>query len=74
MIAAGDGNLGGLYVLILVGLYWLPAVLAFARKHHQRGAILVINLFLGWTVIGWIVALAMASGHVKHERPRQLES
>lgn len=38
-------------------IYLLPAFLAYGRIHPQRHAILVINLFLGWSVIGWIAAL-----------------
>lgn len=35
--------------------YWLPSMIA--EKHHNRRAIEVLNLLLGWTIIGWIVAL-----------------
>jgi len=37
--------------------YFLPGVLAYWRGHPQAGAIFVLNLFLGWTVIFWILAL-----------------
>jgi ABC-type transport system involved in cytochrome c biogenesis permease component len=47
-------------VLVLVGLYFLPALLALARSHHQRLAIAALNLLLGWTVLGWVVALVWA--------------
>ena len=30
------------------------------RHHHQFTSILVIDLLLGWTLVGWAVALAMA--------------
>lgn len=29
-------------------------------RHHQTGTIAVINISLGWLLIGWVVALAMA--------------
>ena len=38
-------------------LYLLPAINAKSRKHPSTGAIFLLNLFLGWTVIGWLVAL-----------------
>ena len=41
----------------LIGFYLLPTMIAFARGHHQRAAILLTNLFLGWTALGWIAAL-----------------
>ena len=42
---------------LFVILYLLPAFVAGARGHQNTGAILALNLLLGWTMIGWIVAL-----------------
>jgi hypothetical protein len=53
-----------LLFLILV-LYFLPSAIASHREHHQRAAIAVLNVFLGWTALGWIVALVWASTAVK---------
>jgi len=44
----------------VVMLYFLPFALAKWRKHPASDGILVVNLLLGWTVLGWIVALAWA--------------
>lgn len=30
------------------------------RRHHNRQAILVLNLLLGWTILGWVGALTWA--------------
>jgi hypothetical protein len=38
----------------------LPAIIAFARSKRDAGAILVLNFLLGWTAIGWIIALVWA--------------
>jgi T4 superinfection immunity protein len=48
--------------LILVGAYFLPTIVANVRKPSPPnvGSVVVINLFLGWTWIGWVVALALA--------------
>jgi hypothetical protein len=27
------------------------------RRHHNRSAIIALNLLLGWTILGWITAL-----------------
>jgi hypothetical protein len=53
-----------LLVIVLVGaaLYFLPTVIAAARNARHLGAVIVINVFLGWTFIGWVVALALAVG------------
>jgi ABC-type transport system involved in cytochrome c biogenesis permease component len=45
---------------VLVGLYFLPALVAISRHHHQRWAISALNLLLGWTVLGWIGAFVWA--------------
>ncbi|MBN2024038.1 MAG: superinfection immunity protein [Pirellulales bacterium] len=42
----------------LVAIYLLPTIVAAARNHPNKGPILVINLFLGWCLIGWVVSLA----------------
>ncbi len=41
-------------------LYFLPSILAFGRNNRDAGAILVLNFFLGWTAIGWVIALVWA--------------
>jgi len=38
-------------------LYFVPTIIAFARKKSNRGAILVLNFILGWSLIGWVVSL-----------------
>jgi Superinfection immunity protein len=43
---------------LLTFLYFLPAFVAVLHNHPYAGSILVINVFLGWTLIGWTVALA----------------
>ena len=48
-------------VLVLgLGLYLLPSVVAFQRRKQNAAAILVLNPFLGWTVLGWLGALVWA--------------
>ena len=41
---------------LIIG-YWLPSGVALARGHQNSWAIVALNLFLGWTVLGWILAL-----------------
>ena len=41
-------------------LAFLPAIIAFARSKRDALSILVLNFFLGWTVIGWVIALVWA--------------
>jgi hypothetical protein len=48
------------FLIFGVGLYFLPAIIAAARHTHNSTGILLLNLFLGWTMVGWFVALLMA--------------
>lgn len=61
-------NIGASEMVIIVGvlfiglpLYMTPTIVAFVRKVPNVGSILVINLLLGWSFVGWVVALAMAA-------------
>ena len=42
-------------------LYWTPTIVGAARNANP-GPVAVVNGLLGWTGVGWIVALAMAAG------------
>ncbi len=48
-----------IHLAVLALLYFLPTIIASHRGHHVAG-ILLLNLFLGWTGIGWIVMLLWA--------------
>ena len=48
---------GGLFSLMV---YFFPTFIAILRKHPDLAAIFVINLFLGWSLIAWVVSLAWA--------------
>ena len=48
------------FLLFAIALYFAPAIIAAMRNTHNATAILLLNVFLGWTVVGWFVALLMA--------------
>jgi len=48
---AGFGGLA-----LILSLYLLPTLVALAREHINVMAIFILNLFLGWTFLGWIAA------------------
>jgi hypothetical protein len=53
---------GGVILLFLfIGLYFLPTIVAGSSHKRNTGAIFVLNLLLGWTVVGWIIAIVWAS-------------
>ena len=47
----------GLIIIFIFGLYLLPSLISFLRRNKNWLAIFLLNLFLGWTGIGWVVAL-----------------
>ena len=56
----GGGQPKGAVMLIVLGcIYVLPTLLAWKRQSSRRWKITAINLLLGWTVLGWIVAMVL---------------
>ena len=55
MQSGGDAGGGFLLLILVSALYFLPTILGW--KKRNRAAIVALNFFLGWTIIGWIVAL-----------------
>jgi hypothetical protein len=47
---------------LLLLLYFVPTFVAISRDTPNKGSAIVVNVFLGWTIIGWVVALSMAFG------------
>jgi Superinfection immunity protein len=47
-----------LTLICLVLLYFLPTIIA--REKRDAAGIILLNVSLGWTVIGWVIALVWA--------------
>lgn len=57
----GSSTVGFFFLaIILLAFYFLPTIVGAMRKVPNILSVLVINFFLGWTLIGWVVSLAMA--------------
>lgn len=41
-------------------LYFLPTVCAAYECKKNTGAIFILNFLLGWTLLGWVIALVWA--------------
>ncbi len=52
---------------ILLLLLFLPAIVAYKRKHRNAVPIFVVTLCLGWTIVGWIAALIWAVNGKTHQ-------
>ena len=51
---------GFLAFFLVLLVYFLPTVIAVRRGKENAGAVFVLNLFLGWTFLGWVVSLALS--------------
>lgn len=49
-----------IFVGLSIAIYFLPTIEAMLRKHHSLTSIVLVNLFFGWTLIGWVAAIAWA--------------
>ena len=56
------------HFIFFILLYFLPSILGRGKK--DAAGIFLVNLFLGWTLIGWVVALLWACAS---DRPAQLQ-
>ncbi len=54
-------------VLIFITLYFIPSIIAIKKKHKDLSKILMINTFLGWTIVGWIISLVIVINKQKKE-------
>jgi RsiW-degrading membrane proteinase PrsW (M82 family) len=45
----------------VLAFYFLPTIIAIKRKSPHTTAVVILNLFLGVTLLGWIIALVLAS-------------
>jgi hypothetical protein len=58
------------WVVVLV-IYFAPSIVGELRRHRNAMAINVVNIFLGWTLVGWVVALAWAfTDNVRGKPPK----
>lgn len=67
----------GMMTMCFVLAYLTPAWVAVAHDLERAKAIMVVNVLLGWTVIGWVAAYTWASrAKIKNESPwlRNLEN
>lgn len=48
-----------------VALYFIPTIIAAIRLHPNRVPIMLLNLFVGWTFIGWIAALIWSASAIR---------
>lgn len=47
--------------IVSVPVYMLPTIIAYNRGHRNRTAIMLLNVFLGGFLVGWVAALVWAT-------------
>lgn len=48
------------YLALFILVYFIPSIVAVSNKKKNDTAIIVMNILLGWTILGWIIALIWA--------------
>jgi Superinfection immunity protein len=73
LIGIADAGAAKGYALFVgvLAFYFLPALVADLRGAKHVDAIAAINLFLGWTLVGWLAALVWA---LVEAQPNPVES
>lgn len=70
------GSIGGPELIVMlfaigsIGAYFMPSIIGNARNKKNLSAIVLLNIFLGWTLIGWVVALVWAVSTERIDVPR----
>ena len=63
-----------LLMVIAVALYFMPTIVAGYRQHNSVFLILMLNIFIGWTMLGWLLLLIWAcfgDQHTSWARPAE---
>lgn len=60
----------GTFVTLSWMLYFTPYMVALGRGHQSTLAISMVNLFLGWFFVGWVVALVWACSNPRGNQPQ----
>jgi hypothetical protein len=47
-------------LVVLAGFYFIPTVVALSRRVLNPGPAIIVNVLLGWSLVGWGVALYLA--------------
>lgn len=48
---------GFLWLIVFAAIYLFPTLIAWRRRHASVMAIALVNILLGWSLIGWLWAL-----------------
>jgi hypothetical protein len=71
LAATDEGNavMSLMLIVVMLATYFFPAIIAAFRGHHNLLAIFLLNMFLGWSGLGWVGALVWAATQVQRPFP-----
>ena len=58
--------------VILIEIYLIPTTIAICRKAYYSVAAITINILLGWTFLGWVIALILSLLNKPDKAPQQI--
>jgi hypothetical protein len=62
----GSSPIAGFVMLVVAFVaYFLPTFIAAKRGHPNGTGIFLLDLFLGWTFLGWLIALIWSVSAIK---------
>ena len=78
MVSRSESSVKVIFIVVIaIGIYIIPTIVACKKGHPQKLAIALLNIFLGWTFIGWIGCLIwsviMPNGIEKKNKYEDLE-
>jgi ABC-type sugar transport system permease subunit len=65
-----SNSTGFAVIIVIMGLiatYFLPTIIALILHKRNTLAIFLLDLFLGWSLIGWVIALVWAVAKEKDQ-------
>jgi len=54
--------------LTILMILFVPTIIGLMRLHHNVLPIFIVNLFLGWTILGWVLVLAWSLSYIPKKR------
>lgn len=61
-------------IIFFIVIYFIPTFTAMSNHHRNTSGIFVLNIFLGWSLIGWVAALVWAISKSEPATVDSLES
>lgn len=61
MFGIGSNEIQAIFIMLVFCVFYIiPSLIAHSRKAKRLPGIIVLNLLLGWTLLGWVGALIWA--------------